>query len=128
MEHDGYISEGYAIGLNGAEIEMDEDSEEYIEMHEENERRKEQSRRDRKASLDKNIFDMKKRYILNKQAKVGSTIECAYCSIQVEKTTYHKTFCNNQKKTKRGVNSCKDKYWNTVDENHISFKYMIGNL
>jgi hypothetical protein len=96
--------------LNGHQIEA------YNRKVVEDARRKEQSRRDRKASLTKNIFEMKQRYILNKQAKVGSTIECAYCSIQVEKTTYHKTFCNNQKKTKRGVNSCKDKYWNTVDD------------
>ena len=43
-----------------------------------------------------------------KAAKVGSDILCPVCAAIHKKTTYHKVF---DKK------SCKDTYWNTVDEN-----------
>jgi hypothetical protein len=99
MEHEDHISEGYAIGFDGQSVELDETSDQYIEEFEDK------------------VFEMKKRYNEALLAKVGDNIACACCGMMVIKTTYHKKFCNNQKKTKRGVNSCKDKYWNTVDEN-----------
>ena len=57
---------------------------------------------------------MKKRYAINKEAKIGSEINCACCGKSTIKTTYHKMFCSNGKTKKKG--NCKDRYWNTVDE------------
>lgn len=59
-------------------------------------------------------FAMDQLYARAKAARVGSMIACPTCGKEHLKTTYHKVFCSNGK-TKRGGN-CKDRYWNTVDE------------
>lgn len=53
---------------------------------------------------------MKKRYMLNKAAKVGEECICPSCGEKFIKEHYQQAFC----KTKGGT-VCKDKYWNTVD-------------
>lgn len=50
-------------------------------------------------------------YTLAKSAKVGSVIKCPTCGTEHTKTTYHKVFCSNGKKTKK---DCKTKYHNTI--------------
>lgn len=50
-------------------------------------------------------------YSLAKSAKVGSVIKCPTCGTEHTKTTYHKVFCSNGKKTKK---DCKTKYHNTI--------------
>lgn len=50
-------------------------------------------------------------YTLAKSAKVGSVIKCPTCDTEHTKTTYHKVFCSNGKKTKK---DCKTKYHNTI--------------
>ena len=55
---------------------------------------------------------MKKRYNINKAAKVGEIISCPSCGFKFKKGSYQQVFC----KTKGGT-KCKDKYWNTVDPN-----------
>ncbi len=52
------------------------------------------------------------RYDKARAAAVGSTVACPVCGTRFVKTTYHKSFCSNQKTVKRG--SCKDKYHNMV--------------
>jgi len=64
---------------------------------------------------------MKQRYLAAKGASVGSTVVCPTCGRSHTKTTYHKVFCSNQKRKTRKVKgeqktSCKDQYWNTVDD------------
>lgn len=50
-------------------------------------------------------------YTLAKSAKVGSVIKCPTCGKDHTKTTYHKVFCSNGKKSKQ---DCKTKYHNTI--------------
>lgn len=52
---------------------------------------------------------IKERYMLNKEAKVGSECICPSCSTKFIKEVYQQAFC----KTKSGT-ICKDKYWNTI--------------
>lgn len=52
-----------------------------------------------------------KLYSVAKSAKVGSVIKCPTCGKDHKKTTYHKVFCSNGKKTKQ---DCKSKYHNTI--------------
>lgn len=66
--------------------------------------------------LEEEIKTMKETYAKNRTAKVGETCICPTCKKSFLKTTYHKVFCSNQKTTKRGKNSCKDRYWNLTDE------------
>lgn len=59
----------------------------------------------------------------NKSSKVGSTIRCPVCGTSFVKTTYNKIFCSSPsgKKNNRGTytkfghSSCKDTYWNIVE-------------
>lgn len=59
----------------------------------------------------------------NMNSKVGDMISCPVCKSNFKKTTYNKIFCNSVpgKKNKKGnyrrrnSSSCKDKYWNIVD-------------
>lgn len=61
------------------------------------------------------VSAMRAQYDANRAAKTGSHVNCPVCGVSFKKTTYHKVFCSNQK-TQRGRSSCKDQYWNTVDE------------
>ena len=58
-----------------------------------------------------------------KKAPVGSKVSCPVCDKTFIKTTYNKTFCSNQKTTKRGKNSCKDLYHNVVSEKYFRKSY-----
>lgn len=46
-----------------------------------------------------------------KAAKIGSVVYCPLCGVKHTKTTYHKVFCSNGKKTKK---DCKSKYHNMI--------------
>lgn len=50
-------------------------------------------------------------YTTNKTLKVGSTTRCPSCGTTFIKSSYQQIFCKSKSRTK-----CKDKYWNTVDE------------
>lgn len=52
---------------------------------------------------------MKKRYKINKAAKIGESCICPSCGTEFRKTHYQQAFCKSKPKTQ-----CKDKYWNTV--------------
>lgn len=52
---------------------------------------------------------IKEKYKLNKEAKVGDTIQCPSCGSHFEKNNYQQAFCKS-----KGGTVCKDKYWNTV--------------
>lgn len=64
---------------------------------------------------EENYHRMRTLYDSAKVAKTGAKIRCPGCGKAVIKTTYNKVFCSNQRTTARGVNSCKDFYWNTVN-------------
>lgn len=55
--------------------------------------------------------DIKQLYDVAKAAKVGTMIVCPTCKELHKKTTYHKVFCSNGKKSRK---DCKSKYWNTI--------------
>lgn len=55
--------------------------------------------------------DIKQLYDVAKAAKVGTMIICPTCKELHKKTTYHKVFCSNGKKSRK---DCKSKYWNTI--------------
>lgn len=55
--------------------------------------------------------DIKQLYDVAKAAKVGTEIICPVCKELHKKTTYHKVFCSNGKKSSK---DCKSKYWNTI--------------
>lgn len=55
--------------------------------------------------------DIKQLYDVAKAAKVGTEIVCPVCKEKHKKTTYHKVFCSNGKKSRK---DCKSKYWNTI--------------
>ncbi len=55
--------------------------------------------------------DIKQLYDVAKAAKVGTMITCPTCKQLHKKTTYHKVFCSNGKKSRK---DCKSKYWNTI--------------
>ena len=54
-------------------------------------------------------MNIKARYKLNKEAKVGEECICPSCGTKFIKTNYQQAFCKSKPKTQ-----CKDKYWNTV--------------
>jgi len=51
------------------------------------------------------------RYHDAEKAKVGTVIRCATCDMPFVKKSYQSKFCSN-----KGRQNCKDKFWNTVDE------------
>lgn len=50
------------------------------------------------------------RHGINKKAKVGVTIHCAWCGTPIKKKSYQTQFCSN-----KGKGNCKDKFWNNID-------------
>lgn len=67
------------------------------------------------------IGTYKARYERARNAATGSEITCPVCGRTHTKNTYHKVFCSNQKRKRRRAKgqqkrSCKDIYWNTVNE------------
>ena len=56
-------------------------------------------------------IDVKNLYEVAKAAKIGSVIVCPVCKEKHTKTTYHKVFCSNGRKTSK---DCKSKYHNTI--------------
>lgn len=55
--------------------------------------------------------NIKELYDIAKDAKVGTVITCPVCKEKHTKTTYHKVFCSNGRKSRK---DCKSKYWNTI--------------
>jgi hypothetical protein len=49
-------------------------------------------------------------------ANVGERVLCPVCGKGVVKKTHNQVFCSNGR-TRKGASSCKDKYWNLVDDN-----------
>lgn len=72
--------------------------------------------------LERWLYAATRRYDDAKRAKTGTTIRCPTCGRLHVKTTYNKIFCSNQKTVKRGPLSCKDAYWNRVDEDKRSYR------
>lgn len=64
--------------------------------------------------------EMKRLYEAGKAAKVGSEIVCPVCREKHTKTTYHKVFCSNGRKSKK---DCKSKYWNTIHPERLDRLY-----
>lgn len=54
-------------------------------------------------------MEIRKRYKINKNAKIGNECICPSCGSTFIKTSYQQAFCKTQ-----GGTICKDKYWNTV--------------
>lgn len=54
------------------------------------------------------------RYEANKLEPVKSTLKCPVCSKAFVKNSYQKAFCSN-----KGVQNCKDKFWNSVREDRF---------
>lgn len=59
-------------------------------------------------------------YEVAKAAKVGTDIVCPVCKTMHNKTTYHKVFCSNGRKTNK---DCKSKYWNTIHPERLDRVY-----
>jgi hypothetical protein len=57
-------------------------------------------------------------------ATVGATIQCPTCGKEHKKVTKSKVFCSNY--NAKGTANCKDRYWNTVNENKLT--KLIGFL
>lgn len=57
-----------------------------------------------------------------KRAETGATIRCPGCRRLFVKKTYNKVFCNNQRTTGKGINSCKDYYWNTMNPRGMAMR------
>lgn len=74
------------------------------------------SEEQREADRQNSFQEKRDLYEIAKSAKVGTMIACPNCKTMHKKTTYHKIFCSNQR-TKPGRRNCKDRYWNTTDEN-----------
>lgn len=53
-------------------------------------------------------------YNIARQAEVGATICCPWCTKRIVKRTYNRTFCSNQRT--HGRNNCKDRFWNNVSD------------
>jgi len=65
------------------------------------------------ARYTENSFKMAQyTYKKNQTSPIGSEIQCPICKRIFIKTTYHKSFCSNQKTTSRF--SCKDRYWDGI--------------
>jgi hypothetical protein len=70
----------------------------------------------RKADLRRKIAKMVALREVALKAKVGERIACPCCGKSFVKKTYNKVFCSNGR-TRKGSSSCKDRYWNYVDDN-----------
>ena len=57
---------------------------------------------------------METRYKSNKEAKVGTLIECAFCGKEIKKKSYQSQFCSN-----KGSGNCKDRFWNRMDRGRL---------
>lgn len=57
---------------------------------------------------------MQDRHKQNKLARIGELIRCPVCNKLIQKKTKDHTFCSNGRRKKGG--NCKDRYWNTVDD------------
>lgn len=64
--------------------------------------------------------EMKRLYDAAKAAKVGTEVICPVCKTKHIKTTYHKVFCSNGRKTSK---DCKSKYWNTIHPERLDRLY-----
>lgn len=53
-------------------------------------------------------------YKINKEAKVGETIECPICHSKFKKIQYSQAFC---------CSKCKDKFWNSKGDRHYYADY-----
>lgn len=73
-----------------------------------------------KERLNEKINLLKSRYQKARSAKIGKIIECPVCRKKFVKEIYNKIFCSNQRNHK-GSSSCKDIYWNTIDERKRQF-------
>jgi len=60
------------------------------------------------------VVSLMGRYDQNKSAKIGDVISCPVCDKRFVKRTRDHTFCSNGRRKKGG--NCKDRYWNTVDD------------
>ena len=60
------------------------------------------------------IPELKKIYVITKNAKVGEIITCPGCGENIIKTSYQHTFCDK---------ICKDRYWNNVDSRKRNRKH-----
>lgn len=58
-------------------------------------------------------------YKINKDAKVGETIECPVCHTQFTKRQYSQAFCSSH---------CKDKFWNSKGDRHNYTDYSDSDL
>jgi len=93
MEHDEYISEGYAM----------EDQDWYSKSFRSLRPKRKKSRG---GSLGVTLEQATQKYIDAEKAKVGEEIHCSCCNHKFIKKTYQQKF----HKIK-----CKDRYWNSVD-------------
>lgn len=59
--------------------------------------------------------EMQDIYSDNKLKQIGSNIICPVCRKIFKKRTKNHSFCSNQRTTKKGINSCKDKFWNRIN-------------
>lgn len=50
------------------------------------------------------------RYTKAKAAKVGTVVQCGWCSRPFTKKSYQQAFCCN-----KGSGNCKDRYWNQIN-------------
>lgn len=64
--------------------------------------------------------ELKRLYDIAKAAKVGTDIVCPVCKTVHKKTTYHKVFCSNGKKSSK---DCKSQYWNTIHPERLDRIY-----
>lgn len=53
-------------------------------------------------------------YKLNKESKVGETIECPICHTKFTKRQYSQAFCSTR---------CKDRFWNSKGDRHLYADY-----
>jgi len=51
---------------------------------------------------------------VNRQAKVGTVIECPTCGRRFTKRSYQQVFCSN-----KGRDNCKDRFWNRADPDRL---------
>ena len=64
---------------------------------------------------------MQRLYNINKAQEIGDFCYCPSCGEGFIKETYQQVFCRSFTS-----NICKDKYWNTVDENKRNNKTRIS--
>lgn len=73
-----------------------------------------------RTSASERLEEMKRLYDVAKAAKVGTEVVCPVCKTKHIKTTYHKVFCSNGRKTSK---DCKSKYWNTIHPERLDRLY-----